>query len=96
MAQTPIIDAIKGKIERILSENDRLREETQKLAAGRDRLKAENREMAARIASLEERIAVLELKGAMAGGSEDAKLAKARVNRLMREVDRCIALLSRE
>jgi hypothetical protein len=35
------------------------------------------------------------LRESMTGGSEDTKVAKARVNRLMREVDKCIALLNK-
>ena len=91
-----IIETIREKIERIIAENRRLREESRNLVRQRDKLKAGNRELTARIAELERRISVLELSKGMAGGSDDAKLAKARVNRLMREVDRCIALLNRE
>ncbi len=96
MAESPIIETIREKIERIIADNKRLRKESRELARQRDKLKAGNKELTLRIAELERRIAVLELSKGMAGGRDDAKLAKARVNRLMREVDRCIALLNRE
>lgn len=96
MAESPIIETIREKIERIMAENRRLRQETRDLTRQRDKFKAGNRELTTRIAELEKRISVLELSRGIAGGSDDAKLAKARVNRLMREVDRCIALLNRE
>ena len=65
-----------------------------------DRLFAENRELALRrelkqtVAELERRIGVLELKEGLTGGT-DSRRAQARINRLMREIDRCIALMNR-
>lgn len=46
------------------------------------------------VAELERRIGVLELKEGLTGGT-DSKRAQARINRLMREIDRCIALMNR-
>ena len=79
----------------MIDDNRKLRDEGGKLAVQRDKLKGENRDMASRIAQMEKRIAVLELRESMTGESEDTKIARARVNRLMREVDKCIALLNR-
>lgn len=94
MAESTVIISIRSKIERLVSENRKLREDYGKAAAQRDRLKAENRDMAVKVEELEKRIAILELKEGMSGGS-NSKKARARVNRLMREVDKCIALLNR-
>lgn len=91
-----MIDALRGKIERIIAENQRVRAEHGKIARQEERLREENRRQAARIAELERRIAVLELSGGVASGSDDKKAARARVNRLVREVDKCIALLNKE
>ena len=65
------------------------------LQAQRDKLQAQNRELTNRLAEAERRISSLELSEGLAGNSADRKQAKARVNRLMREIDRCIALLNK-
>ncbi len=95
MSKTAVIDTIKAKIERLVADNRRLRGDYAKVVGQRDKAKAENRELAEQVARLEKRIKVLELRESMAGSSEDTKAARARVNRLMREVDKCIALLNK-
>ena len=95
MSELPIIEVIKGKIDRLIADNRQLREDYRKLSEQRDKLKAEKRELQMEIAKLEKRISVLELGEGLAGRNGNTKLARARVNRLMREVDKCIALLNR-
>ena len=95
MSKTAIIEAIKSKVGRIVDDNSRLRVELEKTVRQRDRLRGENRELAEQVARLEKRIGILELRGSMVGDSEGKKEARARVNRLMREVDKCIALLNK-
>lgn len=94
MAEKAVIQSIREKISKLMTDNRQLREGNVKLSAQRDKLKADNRQLAEKIAELEKRINVLELKEGFAGG-ENNKYARARVNRLMREVDKCIALLNR-
>ena len=96
MAEIPVIEALREKVGRIIAENEKVRAESAKLARQEAKLREENREQAGRIALLEQRIAVLELGGAVTGASEDKKAARARINRLVREVDKCMALLNRE
>lgn len=91
-----IIEGIEKKIARIMADNRRLRDEKEKLEASRSRLRDENARLAARTAELERRVAVLELRegfAAEAADTKSVKAAKAQVNRLMREVDRCLELL---
>lgn len=95
MAGSPVIESIRSHIERLVSENRRLKREHARIGAQRDKLLAENRGMAGQIAELEKKLAVMELREGLAGQSDQAKIARARVNRLMREVDKCIALLNR-
>lgn len=95
MSKTAVIDAIKAKIDRLVADNRRLRGDCATVARQCDRAKVENRELTEQIARLEKRIKVLELRESLVGGSEDTKTARARVNRLMREVDKCIALLNK-
>jgi len=61
----------------------------------RDSLKAENRTLQERIRELDGELSRMQLTEGLAGGSRNRDKARARVNRLMREVDKCIALLGR-
>ena len=65
------------------------------LTAQRDSLKAENRTLQERIRELDGELSRMQLTEGLAGGSRNRDKARARVNRLMREVDKCIALLGR-
>lgn len=94
MVQQAIIDSLEEKIKRIIEENDRLREEHAALSKERDMLRSENRDRKSAATALENKIRLLELGGGLTGGSVDTKQARARINRLMREIDRCIALMN--
>lgn len=95
MAASPIIDSLREKIGHLVGENRRLKKDNEKAAARCEKLRAQNENLTERITRLEERLRVLEIKGAVEGVSGDTKAARARVNRLLREVDKCIALLNR-
>ncbi len=93
-----LIDSIERKVARLIAENRRLRDERERLSSSRDKLRIDNRLLAAKIAELERRLAVAELREGFSGETADSKstkAARARVNRLMREVDKCIALVNR-
>lgn len=95
MSKSAVIDAIKAKVERLVADNRKLRDDFRKVSQNRDKLQSTNRELASEVARLEKRVQVLELRESMIGDSENTKAARARVNRLMREVDKCIALLNK-
>ncbi len=63
------------------------------LTAERDALKIANRAQEERIRALDAEVAGMQLAEGLSGGGRNRAKARARVNRLMREVDRCIALL---
>lgn len=95
MPENAIISSLGEKIARLIEDNRSAHGERDRLAKECDRLKTENRELKQAAASLEKRVKVLELGQSITGGSGDTKQAKARINRLMREIDRCIALMNR-
>lgn len=66
-----------------------------KLTAERDALKEEKRALEQRVRDLDRELSKLQLSEGLAGGKADKEKARARVNRLMREVDKCIALLNK-
>lgn len=79
----------------MLAENERLYDERHKLLEQNAKLKDENLRLKNGIDTLEKRINVLELGESLSGSVADTKQAKARINRLMREIDRCIALINK-
>lgn len=75
------------KYEQVLNENESLRAQLSllrdELAEGKDKLQ-----------SLEEELRSAKIARAVAISSEDNELAKAKISTLVREIDRCIALLN--
>lgn len=95
MAGQSVIASVKEKIGRLIAENQKLREECDRVSRRSEKLRADNRRLSERVAELEKRISLLELRDAMTGSEENKKRAVVRVNRLMREIDKCIALMNR-
>ena len=96
MAVNPIIPSIEAKVARIIDDNRSLRAQCGELTQQRDKLRSDNRELQQRVTALERELSKLKLNAALAGDKSDKRAAKARINRLMREVDSCIAMLSAE
>ena len=90
-----IIDRLRARTAAILAAGERLKGDLEKRTAERDKASGEKEKWERKAAELEERIRVLELAGGMKGMSGGSKAARDRVNRLLREVDKCIALINR-
>lgn len=94
MAGKEIIDTLYADVHRLME----LHSEAVKQA---EELRATNARQAAKIRSLQEQakrdkeeLARLEMAAALNGSGRDKSAARAQVNRLLREVDKCIALVS--
>ena len=74
-----IIDSLKKKVSRIIEDNRRLRSEVRELTA----------ERAGR------RIKTLETAAGLMGNRGDSRIARLRVNKLLREIDKCLALMNK-
>lgn len=96
MPQPKLIEALETKVARLIADNTALREQAAKLRRTEERMRAERLQMQQQAADLERRVQVLELSGSMGGGRGEQKRARARVNRLLREVDKCIALVIKQ
>lgn len=90
-----IIATLKGQVGKLLDDNRMLRAELKKLVAERERIALQKREAEEKILALEKRVRTLETARAFAGSKADNKAARLRVNRLIREIDNCIALMNR-
>ena len=94
MAEKSVITNIENRIRQLMDDHKRLSDQCAELTAQRDSLKAENRTLQERIRELDGELSRMQLTEGLAG-SRNRDKARARVNRLMREVDKCIALLGR-
>lgn len=95
MADKSVIGNIEVRVRRLMDDHRRLTELCDELTAQRESLKAENRGLQERIRELDAELARMQLTEGLAGESQNKDKARARVNRLMREVDKCIALLGK-
>ena len=93
MADKRVITNLEALVRRLIDEHRKSSGTVRELTAEWDSIKAENRALRERVRSLEKDLARKELTEGLTGRSSDRDKAKARVNRLMREVDKCIALL---
>ncbi len=93
MADKSVITNIKARVGALVEDHKRLSGLCRELVAERDALKAEKRSLEERVRQLNAEVARMQLTEGLAGTSQNREKARARVNRLMREVDKCIALL---
>lgn len=94
MADKSVITELGNRIRQLIDDHRRLSELAAELAAENGTLKAENRSLQEKRKELETELSRMQLTAGFAGDDRDRDKARARVNRLMREVDKCIALLS--
>ena len=96
MATREIIANITAQVRRLIAEHAKQVGLCDRLKAEGDALRKDNRALQERVRSLEEELSCVRLAEGLAGGGRNPERARARVNRLMREVDKCIALLNRQ
>ena len=95
MADSTVIQSLKEKVGAIIADNQRLRSEISKLKSEKERLSLKNRNAEEKILGLEKRINTLETAGGLLGTKADNRAARLRINRLLREIDSCIAMMNR-
>lgn len=93
MADKSAITEIENRVRRLIADHRRMEALCNELATRCERLKGENRSLQERIRELDGELSRMQLTAGLAGGGRNREKARARVNRLMREVDKCIALL---
>lgn len=95
MAENTIIQTLREKVGQLIANNRGLRSDLTKVIAERDKAIARRRAAEEKILLLEKRINTLETAGGFGGTRADNKAARLRVNRLLREIDDCIAMMNR-
>ena len=96
MAEKEIIKRLRDEVERLIADHERIAKECRELTKQRDKLLGDKHRLEERLREQETRIKSLELVGVMRGDDGNVERARARVNSLLREVDRCIAAIKHE
>jgi hypothetical protein len=96
MAQKSIITHIEAQTERIISQYELLEAGYASACEERDALRIKVREQEEQLRQMKAEVQRLRLAEGLAGGkTTDNEKARARINLLLREVDKCIALLTK-
>ncbi len=95
MAKHPVVASLTEKVGRLIEQNVRLERECADLIEQRDKVKNENRRLQEEMQQMEHRLSLLELGNGMSGNDKEVKRARQQINRLVREIDRCIALMNK-
>ena len=90
-----IIKSLRDKLHSIISLYENAKENNQNLQAENDSLRQRVEKEGSVVAELENRNKALNLSRAFLTSSEDVQDAKLKVNKIVREIDKCIALLNR-
>ncbi len=93
--QVQIIEELKSRLVRLISLLESERGEKVALKQGNLDLQKKLKVQQTRISELELKYANLKIAKSLMAENEDSHDAKIRVNRIVREIDKCIALLNR-
>ncbi|MDX9848417.1 MAG: hypothetical protein RBT74_15655 [Tenuifilaceae bacterium] len=93
--QNTIHTGLKAKIKELISAYEKLKEENLKLSEQKATLENVLQERELAFLELDRKYNQQQLAKAFVASSEDAHDAKIKVNRIVREIDQCIALLNR-
>lgn len=86
---------IKKKIQMLVAAYERIKQENEVLSHKKQELENQLKNKEQVVAELEERCSRLKLAHALKGDDSEMHDAKIKVNRIVREIDRCIALLNK-
>ena len=95
MACKSIISHIQAQAERVIAQHEKIEAQLAMLSAERDSLKAELRKQQEENIALKAELQRLRLAQSLGGNTADKTKSRARINQLLREVDKCIALLTK-
>lgn len=86
---------LNNKLEELFERYDDLRTKNKELKTENELIKRNLQVKEERITQLEIKYERVKLSGALLGEGENAVEAKKKINELVREIDRCVALLNR-
>jgi chromosome segregation ATPase len=89
------LKVLNNKIDELINRYNELKTESENLRSLNEEMKMELRERETEMKELENKYDRVKLTGAILGDEENSIEAKRKINDLMREIDKCIALLER-
>ncbi len=89
------LNVLNKKLDELLNRHHNLKREYAELKSGNEELRNELQERDARIKELESKYERVRLSEALLGEEGNASEAKKKINELVREIDKCVALLNR-
>lgn len=95
ISELNLVERVERNVARVLAQNAELREANAGLAAENARLEREVAEQVKEIENLRTRLDQLLLHKSVTEVSGGVRAAKVRINRLLKDVDRCIALMNK-
>lgn len=95
MACKSIISHIQAQAERVIEQHEKCEAQVTSLTAERDALKVELRKQQEENMALKAELQRMQLAQSLGGNTADKAKSRARINQLLREVDKCIALLTK-
>jgi FtsZ-binding cell division protein ZapB len=90
-----IINSLEEKIKKLITLHASLRSENENFSSENNDLKSAIVNKNNELKDLQSRYEQLKLAKLLATGSEDVHEAKLKVNKIVREIDKCIALLNK-
>lgn len=93
--QTGILEGIKEKIHMVKAKLQEQQDHNQELSVQNEVLQQDVQQKQSRIEELEEKNQKLSLVKGIMAESENSEDARIRINKIVREIDKCIALLNR-
>lgn len=88
-----MLEAVKKQITQLIAAYESQKDECERCRAELQRCQSENEAYRKQIIELERQIDNLKLTEAFMAGGADTAAAKKKINSLMKEIDRCIALM---
>ena len=90
-----IVSSLRDKIITVISLLEKCRKENAGLRQENDYLRDDLKDKITKVRELEEKIETLRIAKTVVASSEDSHDAKIKINRIVREIDNCIALLNK-
>tara|TARA_B100000959_G_scaffold252526_1_gene282690 strand:- start:317 stop:598 length:282 start_codon:yes stop_codon:yes gene_type:complete len=90
-----IIDSLEVKINKLISLYNVMKQEKKIIVNENRNFKNKLTKLQEVVEKLEEKIKVIKISNLVSSDSEDKKKTKQKINKYVREIDRCIALLNK-
>jgi archaellum component FlaC len=95
IAQTDSLEQLQERVKRLIGLYEEQKEELERYRSRNKDLEEEVRQGLERLEEVEQNFNKLKISKALIASSEDVHDAKLKLNRMVREIDKCIALLNR-